>query len=89
MTAQVIDLGHHGHAVGQQGLVFGAVAEIGAYCRLHFAHPRLECGLQPGQVVHPLRVVGFARAPGRAQAFEGGGEVGDGGLRIHAPKCSA
>jgi hypothetical protein len=82
MLAQVIDLGHHGHAIGDQRFVFGAMAEIRAHRRFHLAHPRFERRFQARQIVHPLRVVGFLRPPRRTQTFERRRELGDvvGGL---------
>src|SRR3546814_9539480 len=72
LAAQVVDLGADGHRVGEQGLVRGAMAEVGADRGEHRFAAGLEGVAQAGEIVHALARVGTIALPGGAQAVEGG-----------------
>ena len=94
VLAQVVDAVEHGHAIGDPRFVHRTVAEIGGNRRGHLVHPPLQRGAQALQVVAALPEIRRGGLPAGAQALQGGGEIGDGGVRgdvgesIHAPECS-
>src|SRR3546814_5448323 len=73
---QVVDLGADGHRVGEQGLVRGTMAEVGADRGEHRFAAGLEGVAQAGEIVHALARVGTIALPGGAQAVEGGAQFG-------------
>ena len=86
----MVEFGEHDHRLGDQVLVRGAMAEVGADRRIHRVDARGERSPQPLQVGAALRDVGPPRLPGIAQALQRGlqfvqGRVGGG---IHTPQCS-
>ena len=86
MAEQVIDLAEHGHAVGDQRFVRGAVAEIGGNGARHLVQPRFHGLAQALQVVAALGVVGLVGLPSGAQAGQHGAQFRGGrvGGEVHA-----
>src|SRR3546814_19498245 len=68
LAAQVVDLGADGHRVGEQGLVRGTMAEVGADRGEHRFAAGLEGVAQAGEIVHALARVGAIPLPAGAQA---------------------
>src|SRR3546814_2802469 len=79
-AAQVVDLGADSHRVGEQGLVRGTMAEVGADRGEHRFAAGLEGVAQAGEIVHALARVGAIPLPAGAQAVEGGAQFGGGGV---------
>src|SRR3546814_1671662 len=79
LAAQVVDLGADGHRVGEQGLVRGTMAEVGADRGEHRFAAGIEGVAQAGEIVHAMARVGTIALTGGAQAVEGGGQFGGGG----------
>ena len=76
----MVDLGDHGHRIGEQRLVRGAVAEVGFDRRDHGVAAGPERIAQARQVVEALARVGSLPLPCGAQVVEDGTQFGDGAV---------
>ena len=85
----MVDVGKHGHAVGDQRFLARAVTEIRGDRVGHLVETPAQRIAQAGEIVAALRGVGATGLPGGAQGVERraqGVERGGGGMGVHRPE---